>query len=128
MRRIYVWRDGQLVDKATGLVDPRGSNLPPQAPLIQIDAYSRDNVRSPVDGSLLHSRQSVREHNKRNDVVDIGNDRNSETEKPLDFQKDLMKDMKTSYQMLQQNSDFAKKALHAEKQRTIDRENTRMLS
>ena len=33
-----------------------------------------DPVISPVDGSLLASRGDVREHNIRNQVVDVGND------------------------------------------------------
>jgi hypothetical protein len=37
--------------------------------------------RSPVDNSVIGGRASLREHNKRNDVVQIGNDRITPTER-----------------------------------------------
>lgn len=76
MKRSYIYRDGIIVDKATGFQDLRGSNLPPQAPMLALNnAYSNNPIKSPVDGSVISTRQDLREHNKRNDVVDIGNDR-----------------------------------------------------
>lgn len=33
------------------------------------------DFRSPVDGSVVGSRAALREHNKRNDVVQMGNDK-----------------------------------------------------
>jgi hypothetical protein len=31
--------------------------------------------KSPVDNSVVGSRKALREHNKRNDVIQVGNDR-----------------------------------------------------
>ena len=64
-RRIHWWERS----KARG---PR-SHLP--APALQIDAYSDNPILSPVDGKPIASRADLREHNKRNDVLDVGNDK-----------------------------------------------------
>ena len=65
MRRRYVIRDGELVEK----VDAR-----PRLFEVMIDAYGNNPVVSPVDGKLIGSRADLRAHNERNDVVDVGND------------------------------------------------------
>ena len=47
---------------------------PKPAPMIIRDAYSDNPVVSPIDGSVIGSRAQLREHNARNEVVDVGND------------------------------------------------------
>ena len=66
MRTRYVMRDGKLVEKTEA--------AKPRAHTVMRDCYSSNPVRSPVDGSLLDSRAKLRDHNRRNDVVDVGND------------------------------------------------------
>ena len=62
MKRTYVYRSGQLVEKTrhrrTGV-----EIMPDISPVI-----------SPVDGTILGSRSTIREHNRRNEVIDVGND------------------------------------------------------
>ena len=76
MKRLGVKRYVQI--KGFGLVDrdllEHNQEPAPAAPTIMTNAYAKNPVQSPVDFSLLDSRKAVREHNKRNDVVDIGND------------------------------------------------------
>ena len=61
----YVMRDGHLVEvKATK----------PRVHTVITDAYSKNPVLSPVDGTLLDSRAKLRDHNARNGCVDVGND------------------------------------------------------
>ena len=50
-------------------------------PVMMTDSYA-SGFRSPVDGSMLYSRQDVREHNARNDVVSVGNDYGESAPKP----------------------------------------------
>ena len=52
---------------------PRSPNMP--APAIQVDAYAKNPVISPVDGKPISSRAELRAHNERNGVVDVGNDK-----------------------------------------------------
>ena len=108
MRRKYVYRDGQVVDKATGKPDPRGGNLPPQSPrLCLANAYSDNPVISPVDHSVISTRQGLKEHNLRNEVVDIGNDPSglqARTQKSdVDITREIEKDVVESYQKIEQN-------------------------
>ena len=62
MTRTYIYRNGALVEKArhrrTGV-----EIMPDIEPVI-----------SPVDGTILGSRSTIREHNRRNEVIDVGND------------------------------------------------------
>ena len=44
------------------------------SPMVITDLQPHEVCRSPVDGSLLSSRADIREHNRRNGVVDVGND------------------------------------------------------
>ena len=62
MRRTYVYRGGELTEKVTRRRS--GIEIMPDI----------EPVISPVDGTLLSSRSRVREHNRRNQVIDVGND------------------------------------------------------
>ena len=53
------------------------------------DAYAA-GFESPIDGSIIDSRDKLREHNRRNGVVDIG----GELRKPVYPQRDLEIDPK----------------------------------
>lgn len=64
MKRTYVWRDGKVGEKVSV---KRG-----RYHLVQPDIQP---FFSPVDNSMVGSRKARREHNARNGVVDIGNDR-----------------------------------------------------
>lgn len=69
-RRTYVYREGQMVDKSTG--EPmvrRGSNLPPQAPLIHADT---PGYRSPIDGRWIEGRRARRYDLESNNCVEAG--------------------------------------------------------
>ena len=63
-KRTYVWRDGKMGEKVPA--------KPGRYHLVQPDIAP---FRSPVDNSVVGSRKARREHNARNGVVDIGNDR-----------------------------------------------------
>ena len=52
----------------------RSSRCRTGSPYVITDWRPDQAVVSPVDGSLLTSRADVREHNERNDCVDVGND------------------------------------------------------
>ena len=77
MKRLGVRRWVQI--KGFGLVDrdllEHNAEPAPKAPTIMRNCYARNPVQSPVDFSVLDSRKAVREHNKRNDVVDVGGDK-----------------------------------------------------
>ena len=45
-----------------------------RSPTIMVDAYANNPIKSPVDGRVLDNRYKVKEHNKINNVVDVGND------------------------------------------------------
>ena len=62
--RSYVQRDGKMVEKVLA------KRL--TGHLVQLDIAP---FVSPVDGSVVGSRRARREHNARNEVIDIGNDR-----------------------------------------------------
>ena len=46
----------------------------PRVHTVITDAYYKNPVLSPVDGTLLDSRAKLRDHNARNGCVDVGND------------------------------------------------------
>ena len=67
MRRTYGFDgDGKLVEKWRGTGPGRVT--------IMTDAYSNTPTRSPVDGTVIGSRRELRGHNRRNGVLDVGND------------------------------------------------------
>ena len=114
MRTKYVYREGRMVNKETGKPDLRGSNLPPQAPqLCLANAYSSNPVISPVDHTILQSRQDLREHNKRNDVIDVGNDRAAQEYRRnvLDSEKQIQKDVAEACAKIEQNNPAALAAI-----------------
>lgn len=74
------------------------------APGVIIDSYSRNPVVSPIDGREIASRAELREHNRRNDVEDIGND--AAFLKPKEFvdpSHDLEQDLSDIYDKFEQN-------------------------
>lgn len=38
------------------------------------DAYGNNPIKSPIDGSIIDGRQALRDHNRKHDVEDIGDD------------------------------------------------------
>lgn len=73
-RATYVLRDGKLVEKHLAAPLPAAGERHGAGPMLIIDCYSANPVRSIVDGRPIASRAELREHNKRNGVVDVGND------------------------------------------------------
>ena len=65
-RRVFRWRHGEVVEGAPRQARP--------VHFIQ-DCYSDNPVLSSVDMKPIASRADLREHNKRNNVVDVGNDK-----------------------------------------------------
>ena len=63
MKTTYVLRGDKLVPKV------RSSRIG-----LQLMPDISEAFRSPVDGSVISSREQVREHNRRNGVADVGND------------------------------------------------------
>lgn len=83
------------------------------APRIMTGAKEFQAFKSPVDGSIITSEASLREHNKRNNVVNIHDGYSEKTvmemtkrdyQKPLDEErrKDLGTDMAQAVQKLQE--------------------------
>ena len=70
-RSRYVWRDGKLVE--IDLDQAREVRRAMRASA-QVLGDIPDAFTSPVDGSVISSRAALREHNKRNGVVDIGDE------------------------------------------------------
>ena len=105
-RRVYVYdRELGCVREKTpwdghNQMLPRNPNL--ATPMVMRDCYHHNEVVSPVDGTVLDSWSKVREHNKRNDVTDIGNAREPDVPK-RDFTADLTEHVKTSYEKIEQN-------------------------
>ena len=64
----YVYRDGQMVNKATGLPDPEKPFVP-VAPMVigDIEPY-----QSPIDGSYVGGRRSKRYDLEKNNCIDAG--------------------------------------------------------
>ena len=89
MKRSYRWdrRTGEMVE-----VTPPDRSIKHQ---IMTDAYSNEPTKSPVDGKMITSRAELREHNKRNGVVDVGNDpwfANPEQTRYRDLEKQSRRD------------------------------------
>ena len=63
MKKTWVLRDGKMVPK----VRRRGIGM-------QLIPDLAESFVSPVDGSVISSRSTLREHNIRNGVADVGND------------------------------------------------------
>lgn len=119
-RKTYVYRNGVTVDKAT--LNYRPEDNVNAAPIVQVDAYGKNPVVSPVDWKPIDSRGSLRQHNRRNRVVDIGDDRNAATDREhwvakKEQQRDLDRDLKTAYQKIEQNNPQALAWLHSYRER-----------
>ena len=104
MRRRYVIRDGKLVPKPPGPVpvSMRRDNGFNFAPMVMRDCYHYNEVRSPVDRSILDSRVKLREHNRRNDVEDIGNDasfREPQIDHAAGAGEGVGEDLRTAFEM-----------------------------
>ena len=69
-RKSYVQK--QLADGSYTLVEKHKAVSSVNAPMVMGDI---NTFVSPVDNSVVSSRSKLREHNKRNDVIDIGDER-----------------------------------------------------
>ena len=102
--KTYVQRHDRMVEKW------KLNDLPPEeptAPEIMVDSYGENPVVSPVDWKPINSRRSLREHNKRNDVVDVGSDSAYLRPRRVDHaarERELKADMKEAYQKFRQNN------------------------
>lgn len=68
MRMIYVFRDGKIVPKDEAGPHPLAGKR---------SVYVMSDIEpfvSVVDGSIIGSRTDRREHNRRNGVIDVGDD------------------------------------------------------
>ena len=72
-RSRYVWRDGKLVE--IDLDKAREVRRAMRTSANVLNDISESFI-SPVDGSVITSRAELREHNARNGVVDIGDEKN----------------------------------------------------
>ena len=63
MKKTYIQTGGKLIERTA----PRRGGL-------TIIPDIGESFRSPVDNSIISSRADLREHNARNDVIDVGND------------------------------------------------------
>ena len=68
-RQSWVQIDGKLVPKSEAPTRRRGRSM-----LVIDDAYQATPTLSPVDHTPIGSRAQLREHNRRNNVTDVGND------------------------------------------------------
>ena len=66
-RESYVYRDGKLVEKRSGMVLKARSDAPLACPRIIRDI---PEYRSPIDGRVIGSRSERREDLKRNNCVE----------------------------------------------------------
>jgi hypothetical protein len=75
----YVYRNGALVDKATGEPMPL-----PATPFVAAPLFMKDSPGcvSPIDGTWLEGRAARREHMKVHDVVEVGD------RKPREFRSE----------------------------------------
>lgn len=68
MKRVFVFRDGKIVDREIAAPHPFA---------VKRSVYVVSDIEpfvSIVDGSIVGSRTDRREHNRRNGVIDVGND------------------------------------------------------
>lgn len=65
-RESYVWRDGKLVDKRSGVPLTRDPAAPLAMPMVMRDI---PEYRSPIDGRLITSNSHRREDLKRNNCL-----------------------------------------------------------
>lgn len=68
MRKIYVFRDGRVVDREEAGPHPLAAKRPVNL-MRDLEPFV-----SIVDGSIIGSRTDRREHNRRNGVIDVGDD------------------------------------------------------
>lgn len=65
---IYVYRDGKVIPKSEAALNPLAGKR-------MVGVVSDiEPFQSPVDGSVVGSRSDLRAHNRRNGVIDTGND------------------------------------------------------
>ena len=86
----YDKQSGKMVE--VGIAGPGKHN-------IMIDAYANNPIKSVVDGSVVDSRAKLREHNLKNDVVDVGNDgiAQRESRPAVDPGEGLRQDLERAY-------------------------------
>ena len=61
-----------IYDRASGKVVPKEEKA--RQHFHEVMGDLKEDFRSPVDGSMITSRADWRAHNRRNDVVDVGDD------------------------------------------------------
>ena len=61
-------------DKSQGRVVEVFAVERPLVHTIITDAYFKNPVRSPVDGTMIDGRTALKAHNRRHNVVDVGDD------------------------------------------------------
>lgn len=66
---IYVYRDGKVIPKHEAAPHPLAARRPVNL-MRDLEPFV-----SVVDGSVISSRTDRREHNRRNECIDIGDDR-----------------------------------------------------
>ena len=66
MKKTYVF------DRESGKVVPKEEKA--RQHFHEVMGDLKEDFRSPVDGTMITSRSQWREHNRRNDVIDVGND------------------------------------------------------
>ena len=79
------------------LVEVHKTRRAPVAPAIMIDAYSKNPILSPVDGKPITHRGELTEHNKRNEVLDVGNDAAMTRERKWEYPTGLRDDLERAY-------------------------------
>lgn len=121
MREVWVY------DKDFGMMVPKResrhhnryhelSNPDIPTPMVMADCYHTNPVQSPVDGRPLDSRAALREHNKRNDVIDVGNDQAAIRPSKREYDmKDLERDLVDAYDKFDQNNPEALAAVERSK-------------
>ena len=90
-------------DKSQGRVVEVFAVERPLVHTIITDAYYKNPVRSPVDGTLIDDRTALKAHNRRHDVVDVGNDPVAIRPRAPIKPEGVGDDIRTAIQQIEQN-------------------------
>ena len=95
-RKSYV----QVLDKETGVWKLVEKERAHHARVVDAPMFMEDikQAVSPVDGTLISSRSKLREHNARNDVIDVGNDPSLRRPKPWVEPSGVLEDIQRAFQ------------------------------
>ena len=98
MRQVFVYRDGKVVDRAEAGPHPfersRAVNV-----MSDLDPFV-----SMVDGTVIGSRTDRRAHNRRNGVIDVGDDKTVFKRKPAYEPKNVGADIVRAMEECQSRS------------------------